>query len=546
MPRVRLPELPNKITLLLLLSVVLRLAFLPFFEGEEGDWTHRTILAYEWLRHPSLIEGTTPWPILNYLIPAFAIKVSGELFWSVRVTYLLIALSNIYMLFLLVRELFDERSAVFAALLLAINPYHIRCSLNGAMSEPAYVSFVLLALLLAVRYRETWRVPYLLGAGLAINLATMFRFDAVLWGVIAGYLLLLAPGRILPEVTKRSGWSSVIILGLLCAVYPILVAVRWQQLYADPLHFFHMAQLNTQQFFEAGRHPRFSPGLYQTFTVVFWPLSSFLILTPIVAGLAFAGLVYAVVRRKRAELSISYALFSVWLMYSAYRHTILAQFRYTLILQALLSAYFWSGIDLVRRRIPSVSPRGVYASCWIVGLATWIGVVAITLMDAGTITRQFQQLSPVQSAPYASRSALLWIREHVAPGERVLVTPEVQSAYFSLNARDLISEGRIERLSIYRPDGILVYTRHEFEEVFRRRVIDSNYVLTQVNALLGLQDGRVKGLLSLPAAATEAFEQYNVRFDPTAAFGPLRLYRVTATSCYDAALVSTDCQRMKR
>ena len=520
---------------------------MPFFEGDDGDWTGRTIVAYQWLQHPSVLEGTTAWPILNYLIPAFAIKLSGELFWSVRILYLLIALTNIYLLFLLVRELLDERSAWFAALLLAVNPYHIRCSLNGAMSEPPYLSLVLLALLLAVRYRQTPRAPYLFGAGLAINLATMFRFDAVLWGAIAGYLMLVPRGRILPQLTKQSPWIAVIALGLLCAIYPIFLAVRWEQLYGDPLRVLHTAQLNTQQFFEAGRHPRFTPAIYQTFTLMFWPGSAFLILTPLAAGLAFAGLGYAVVRQKRAELAVAYALFSVWLMYSTYRHTILAQFRYTLVLQALLSAYFWFGIEQVLRRIPSLSLRGIYTSSWIVGLATWIGVVTISFMDAGTITRQFRFLSPVQPAPYASKTALTWIREHVEPGQRVLVTPEVESAYFSLTARDLIKDGRVERLSIYRPDGVLIYTRHELEEVFRRRVINSNYVLIQVKyTSLGLQDGPVKGLLSPPAAAAEPFEQYNVRFNPIAtlaSFGPLRLYQVTAPPCGNADSASKGCDR---
>jgi hypothetical protein len=524
---VRLDTAPKKITLLLLLALLLRLVFLPYFEGDEGDWTHRTVLAYQWLQHPYLIEGTTPWPILNYLVPAVAIKLSGELFWSVRILYLLIALSNIYMLFLLVRELLDDRSAWLAAFLIAINPYHIRCSLNGAMSEPAYVSLVLLALFWAARYRQSSRVPYLLGAGLAINLATMFRFDAALWGAIAGFLLLVPSGRILPDFTRRSAWTSVIILGLVCAVYPIFLSVRWYQLYGNPLYVFHTAQVNAQQFFASGRHPRFAPAIYQTFTLVFWPASAFLVLTPLVTGLAFAGLVYAV-RRKHVELSIGYALFSVWLMYSAYRHTIQAQFRYTLILQVLLSAYFWFGVEQVRRRIPSLYPRGLYASCWIVGLATWASIVTITFIDVGIITRQLSDLSPIQPAPYAARTGLNWIREHVKPGERVLVMPDVRSAYLSLTARDLIGDGRIERLSIYRPDGILVYTRHELEEVFRRRVIDTNYVLTQVKyTSIGLQDGIVKGLLSPPAAADEPFERYNVRFTPTATFGPLRLYRVS-------------------
>src|SRR5262249_7270506 len=161
------------------LALALRVAFMTVFEGEINDGTGRIGEAARWLEEPYPIFGKRPWPELNYFYPALAIRLGGGPCWAVRILYLVTRVSDIGLLYLLVREILDERAAGLAALMLALNPYHIRCSLDGAMSEIPYVSLVLLALYLAARYRRSPRWSLLVGCGVAVNLATLFRFDAV-------------------------------------------------------------------------------------------------------------------------------------------------------------------------------------------------------------------------------------------------------------------------------------------------------------------------------------------------------------------------------
>jgi len=515
----------KRIAAILVLGLVLRIAFMAVFEGEGNDSTTRILDAAAWLRQSHPIFGTKPWPELNYVYPALAIALGGEFFWSVRVLYLLTGVTNIALLYLLVRELFDERSAELAALLLAINPYHIRCSLDGAMSEIPYLSLVLLALYLAARYRRSPRWPLLVGCGAAVNLAAMFRFDSVLWGPICGYLLFVPAGGLLPRLRDPAAWRAVAILGVVCAIYPVCIALRWNQLHGDPLYFFHTAQADTAQFFSGGGHPRFSPLVYQAYTLVYWPLTPILILTPLLACLAYLGLFGSLARASHAELAIAAGLFTAWLMYSAFRHNILCQFRYSMILQALLLAYVGTGARQVARWLPRVSPQALWTACGFVGLATYVGIVGASLADLGTISRQVRQLNPVQRHPYTSRQALDWISAHVKAPDTVLVF-KVTSPYLSLEGAPLTLSGILVRQPLYRPEG-LMYTKAEFQDLLNEKLQAAGHLLLDVERRdLPFQDGIARDVLNVPADFHESFEREGLWFHPEVQFGPLRIYRI--------------------
>ena len=511
-------------TILLFSAVLLRLAFLPFFEGGAHDGTHRTLVAWSWLQDPYLIVGQTVWPVLNYLFPAFAILITGEMFWSTSILYLLISVSNIWAIYLLAREALGERSAWVSAVLITINPYHIRCSIDGAMSETPYVTLVLLALYFAFRYRQSKRWRYLFSCGVAVNLATMFRFDAILWGAISGYIIFIPEGKFFPRVLNPRAWGSLIALGAICAIFPLLLTIRWHQLYGDILYYFHTVQGSVDQFTEGGKHPRF-PLVYQTYTIVFWPASSFLILTPLVAATSLIGMLGCLFRREQVGLAVGYTLFSVFLMSLAYNHNILCAFRYSLILQILLSAFFLIGVKQLLRWFHWLSPRIIYVGCCVLGIITYAVIVSATLTDAGVVTRQFSAISPVSANPYATRGALKWIRKNTLPGEKVLVTPGGQSPYFSLNVRDLIDAGRVVTMSIYK-DSMRVYSIDELVEVFKTMANKSDYVLLNQKVEFGLSDGMVRGILSVPPDPTEVFEQFGFRYLPAADFGRVRIYKI--------------------
>lgn len=90
-------------------SALIALAGILFFEGANADGTGRTWVAAAWLRAPYNIIGTQIWGDGNYILPALAIALGGDLFYSVRVLYALIGAATIPVLFILARDVRGQR-----------------------------------------------------------------------------------------------------------------------------------------------------------------------------------------------------------------------------------------------------------------------------------------------------------------------------------------------------------------------------------------------------------------------------------------------------
>ncbi len=116
-------------------SALIALAGLLFFEGAIVDGTGRTWVAARWLMAPYNIIGTQIWGDGNYILPALAIALGGDLFYSVRVLYALIGAATIPVLFFLARDVRGHEAAVWAGMLFALNPYRLVNSLEGATAE---------------------------------------------------------------------------------------------------------------------------------------------------------------------------------------------------------------------------------------------------------------------------------------------------------------------------------------------------------------------------------------------------------------------------
>src|SRR5438128_8900778 len=95
----------KRLMLLLVLALVLRVGFLLVFEGEVNDGTGRIREAELWLQGSHLVFATKPWPMMNYLYPALAIRIGGDSFWSVRILHLATSVCSVWLLYLLVRDL---------------------------------------------------------------------------------------------------------------------------------------------------------------------------------------------------------------------------------------------------------------------------------------------------------------------------------------------------------------------------------------------------------------------------------------------------------
>jgi 4-amino-4-deoxy-L-arabinose transferase-like glycosyltransferase len=274
-------------------SALIALAGLIFFEGANVDGTGRTWIAARWLMAPYNIIGTQVWGDGNYILPALAIALGGDLYYSVRVLYALIGAATIPVLFFLARDVRGHEAAVWAGVLFALNPYRLVNSLEGATSEVPFMFLVFLGLLLAARQRARVSLVEALLAGLCFTAAASFRYEAGFWAVLAG-LLILSPleSTLRPRLEWRRVKSAVVFC-VAASTYPIVLAVRWWHLHGDPLYFLSATAVNQAQFFVDGRNVNWPSSIYIPFSASFWFLSVVAVLTPFVAAAAFLGTVRA-------------------------------------------------------------------------------------------------------------------------------------------------------------------------------------------------------------------------------------------------------------
>src|SRR5215468_10113314 len=135
-------------------AALIRGALLFTYEGTIQDGVTRVGVAANWLFHGIDIFGRTSWPEGNYLLPAAALLIWNEPYWSVRILYALVAVTNVWLVYLLGRTLYGRSAGAIAAWIVAWMPFHALLSAEGATSEVPYLTCILLALLAIVRYAE--------------------------------------------------------------------------------------------------------------------------------------------------------------------------------------------------------------------------------------------------------------------------------------------------------------------------------------------------------------------------------------------------------
>src|SRR5690242_21592741 len=82
-------------------AALIRGALVFTYEGATGDGSTRVMTAANWLWQGVSFFGRTPWPGRNFLLPSAALLVWNEPYWSVRILYALVGVSNVWLIYLL-------------------------------------------------------------------------------------------------------------------------------------------------------------------------------------------------------------------------------------------------------------------------------------------------------------------------------------------------------------------------------------------------------------------------------------------------------------
>jgi 4-amino-4-deoxy-L-arabinose transferase-like glycosyltransferase len=518
----RIPSWLQSPLTIILAAALIRGVLLLTFEGTIQDGVTRVGATANWLFHGSGIFGRTSWPEGNYLLPAAALLIWNEPYWSVRILYALLGVTNVWLIYLLGRALYGRAAGAIAAWIVACMPFHAQQSVEVATSEVPYLSCIILSLLAIVRYVKNPSPSLAIYGGLSLTLATTFRFDGVVWGIPLGASIAVAAAR-----HRLPPWRvarDLTLFGVCGIAFPAALFARWMQLYTDPFYMISRGKLMTEEFFVQGEHARWPRWLYQSYTLGFWPASTFVVLTPLVAALGWTGLACAIRERRLAALPVvlGIVVVCIWLGYAAFRHDILVQWRYALVVVAPLSVFCLPGAEALTRLWPVFTGRRIAAATLITAAASAAAVIVLAFVDAGTLSRQIGTLSPIRPGQFASRDLLTWIRLNVGSSDPVLFTPHaVEQPYLAMHIAELGRAGSVIAQSYFvPPSGDLVYSHAALTDQLMTNISRACYVVTSTSTReLGLRDGLYRELIDPVRVKDDVYVWHGISLRLLSRFG---------------------------
>lgn len=187
--------------------LLLKLLLLPFAQTTDADAVTRTFLSEDWLAHPIWIINTV-WGPFHFYLTAFVLTI-----WHNQINapiVLNIILSSLMLLpfYYLVKREVNENGAFVASCFLAISPIIFRNSLMN-MSETPYLFLITITLNLISKGLHNKRPLDFILAGLAVTLASGFRFEA--W-VFIGLLFFI--------IILKKEWMNATLFLIVAMLYP--------------------------------------------------------------------------------------------------------------------------------------------------------------------------------------------------------------------------------------------------------------------------------------------------------------------------------------
>jgi hypothetical protein len=525
-------------------AALIRGALLLTYEGTVNDGTTRIGTAAAWLWHGVGFFGRTWWPEGNYLLPAAALLVWNEPYWSVRILYALVGVSNVWLIYLLGCTLYGRSAGAIAGWIVACMPFHAQHSVDGATSEIPYISCIIVSVLAIVRYTKDPSPLLAIGAGLSLTAATSFRFDGVVWGIPLAASIAAAAFRHRLPLSRVA--RDLTLFGVCAIAFPAALVARWMQLSPDPFWVFSTGKLAAREFFTQGVHPRYPSWLYQPYTLGFWPASTFVLMTPLVAALGWTGWACAIRERRLAAIPVSLGIVVVciWLGYATFQHDIEAQFRYALVIAVLLSVFCLTGADALNRFWPVLTGKRIAAATLVTAVASVAAVTVLAFIDAGVLTRQIGMLSPIRPGQFASRDLLTWIRSSAGPSDPVLLTPHVvQQEYLALHLPDLERAGTVITQSTFGPPrGQLTETHAMLTGQLLVDLSRSCYLVTSTSTReLGLHDGLYRELVDPAHANDDVYVWHGISLRLLRRFGSNLVWNVMHSETLPHAAPKATC-----
>ena len=234
------------------------------------------------------------YPPLFDCLTVFSFYAFGVSLFSARLVSVMFAFLSLWVVFELTQKMFDSKTALLAAVLLAVMPGFFWLS-RLALLETMLLFFLTLSLLLFYLWLQNKQDRYMVLAGLSVGLGILTKYQMVVAVVVMAVSLLFLARGLLKRAFLR--FTLLVVTAVLVVVPWIVVAY---QVYASTFltQWLYALQVgNPEKLAYSSRFP--APIFY--FIDMVWPYDAFHPISIALYALGLAGLVFLALRHRKAD-----------------------------------------------------------------------------------------------------------------------------------------------------------------------------------------------------------------------------------------------------
>lgn len=314
--------------ILVLVSFLLHLAFLPFSQTIDADAVSRSFIAARWLDHPKFFANGVWPPLLHYLNVIF-LFISGSDVWGPKILNLIFVVGTIIPMYNFIKREFNEEGAILGILIYQCSPVVFNVSLQ-ALSAIPFIFFMALGLneLSKSIRNEHYRKPALL-AGIFFTIACGIRYEG--WILISIYTLV---------VMLFKKWKVLLYFFPVALIFPVFWMLGNYIEYGDM--FYGLTWSNSWNLVIEGTNDQLTMKNMHL-RMLFFPITLFFQLNPVISLIIIIAVGYLFYKQKMSVNHINWLLpfltIFCFYIYNTMIGTQLMHSRYAVNLVFLLSPY---------------------------------------------------------------------------------------------------------------------------------------------------------------------------------------------------------------